>query len=97
MIKEGSLIDVDANDAPIAAAPICQIAFLPERYSFDKDKEKKTSHSYYEKEEHKDRLGVPVYSDSQRTSFVCSLPVGCPRENRNVWLRRSVALYLKSI
>ncbi|KAF7378965.1 hypothetical protein HZH66_015199 [Vespula vulgaris] len=97
LIKEGSLIDVDANDAPIAAAPICQIAFLPERYSFDKDKEKKTSHSYYEKEEHKDRLGVPVYSDSQRTSFVCSLPVGCPRENRNVWLRRSVALYLKSI
>ncbi|XP_043684796.1 cytoplasmic dynein 2 heavy chain 1 [Vespula pensylvanica] len=97
LIKEGSLIDVDANDAPIAAAPICQIAFLPERYSIDKDKEKKTSHSYYEKEEHKDRLGVPVYSDSQRTSFVCSLPVGCPRENRNVWLRRSVALYLKSI
>ncbi|XP_047369553.1 cytoplasmic dynein 2 heavy chain 1 isoform X1 [Vespa velutina] len=99
LIKDGSLIDVDANDAPIAAAPICQIAFLPERYSSDKDDERKTSHSYYEreKEEDKDWLGVPVYSDSQRTSFVCSLPVGCPRENQNVWLRRSVALYLKSI
>ncbi|XP_014611048.1 PREDICTED: cytoplasmic dynein 2 heavy chain 1 [Polistes canadensis] len=97
LIKDSTLKDVDVNAAPIAAAPICQIAYLPERYSFDKDSDKKTLHSYYEKKEDKDWISIPVYNDSQRSSFVCSFPIGCPRENRNIWLRRSVALYFKPI
>ncbi|KAI4495703.1 hypothetical protein M0802_008538 [Mischocyttarus mexicanus] len=97
LIKDGTLKDVDVDAAPIAATPICQIAYLPERYSFDKDSDKKPLNSYYVKKEDKDWISIPVYSDSKRSLFVCSFPIGCPRENRNIWLRRSVALYLKPI
>ncbi|XP_076387639.1 dynein cytoplasmic heavy chain beethoven [Megachile rotundata] len=96
LIEEGVLRDLDANTASVIAAPSCQIAFLPEDYSEENASYKAMG----------DRLGnygaentlnIPVYANSQREMLICSLPVGCPKEEHDNWLRRGVAFHLKLI
>ncbi|XP_029051229.2 cytoplasmic dynein 2 heavy chain 1 [Osmia bicornis bicornis] len=89
LIENGTLKDLDANAASVAAAPSCQIAFLPEDYS--------ENNTYLENYNSEDTLNVPVYANSQREMLICSLPVECPREEHDNWLRRGVGFHLKLI
>ncbi|XP_031838829.2 dynein cytoplasmic heavy chain beethoven isoform X1 [Nomia melanderi] len=88
LIEDGALKDLDANAASVAAAPNCQIAFLPENYTDDNLGE-------YLGNAREDILNIPVYASSQRDMLICSLPIKCPKEDQDNWLRRGVALYLK--
>lgn len=96
LIEDGNLKDVDANAASVATAPNCQIAFLPENYTGDKVRNK-TVDGRSGSSDAEDILNVPVYANSQRDVLICSLPVGCPREEHSNWLRRGVAFHLKLI
>lgn len=73
----------------MVAAPACQIAYLPEDTNLDEI-------SREENLESEEVLDVPVYIDAQRSVLICSLPVGCPRDERDVWLRRGIAFHLTS-
>ncbi|XP_017891098.1 cytoplasmic dynein 2 heavy chain 1 isoform X2 [Ceratina calcarata] len=94
-IEHGALKDLDPDAASVAAAPSCQIAFLTD----DRAAMGKTmgDHETMENGDSEDVLDVPVYANSQRDVFICTLPVGCPREERDDWLRRGVAFHLKLI
>lgn len=89
VIEDGTLKDLDANAASIALAPTCQIAFLPENCTEDKARD------YHLGNDVKDIVNIPVYANSQRDALICSLPVGCLREEHDNWLRRGVAFHLK--
>lgn len=92
-----NVLDISDNN-PLKIAERLNDENSPYR-KIDKDNERRTSDSHYDRESNKGRdwLDVPVYSDSQCTTFVYSLPINCPLENRNVWLRRSIAIYLRSV
>ncbi|XP_076748967.1 dynein cytoplasmic heavy chain beethoven [Xylocopa sonorina] len=94
LIEDGMLIDLDANAASVAAAPNCQITFLPETYNENSAKSK-TMGDYLGNNDSDDMLDVPVYTNPQRDTLVCSLPVRCPMDERDDWLRRGVAFHLK--
>lgn len=91
-IEEGVLKDLDVNSAAVAVAPTCQVAFMPEEYSDDK-----SDGNLYALEDtyRQDYLNIPVYTSVQREALICSLPIMCPREECDAWLRRGVILYLK--
>ncbi|XP_076231325.1 uncharacterized protein LOC143177335 [Calliopsis andreniformis] len=92
VIEDGTLRDLDANAPSVAAAPSCQIAFLADDYT-ENDAASKIRRESLRGDE--DVLNVPVYASAQRDILICSLPVGCPREERGNWLRRGVAFHLK--
>ncbi|XP_043507557.1 cytoplasmic dynein 2 heavy chain 1 [Frieseomelitta varia] len=96
LIEDGVLKDLDANAASVATAPSCQIAFLPESYNDDQGRNK-TLNDCLENRNPDDTLNVPVYANSQRDALICSLPVGCRREDHDDWLRRGIAFHLKLI
>ncbi|XP_051159645.1 cytoplasmic dynein 2 heavy chain 1 [Leptopilina boulardi] len=87
-IKKGFLKQVTMDDAPVIAIPGCQIAYLP------KENDENLEISEDLKLEDDEFLNVPVYSDSQRNFLICSLPVGCPRDERDLWLRRGIFFHL---
>jgi len=91
-IEEGVLKDLDVNSAAVAVAPTCQVAFMPEEYSDDK-----SGDGLYALEDtyRQDYLNIPVYTSVQRETLICSLPITCPREECDAWLRRGVILYLR--
>ncbi|EFN76217.1 Cytoplasmic dynein 2 heavy chain 1 [Harpegnathos saltator] len=93
-IEEGVLRDLDANSPAVAVAPTCQVAFVPDEYSEDKSGDD-NPHAL-EDTHRKDDLSIPVYTSVQRETLICSLPIACPREERDAWLRRGVILYLRS-
>nr|XP_033320776.1 cytoplasmic dynein 2 heavy chain 1 [Megalopta genalis] len=93
VIQDGVLKDLDANAASVAAAPSCQIAFLPENYADDKVGTNVMGDYLRNFEE--DILNIPVYATSQRDMLICSLPIRCPKEDQDIWLRRGVAFHLK--
>lgn len=76
------------DDAPVIAIPGCQIAYLP------KENDENLEISEDLKLEDDEFLDVPVYSDSQRNFLIFSLPVGCPRDERDLWLRRGIFFHL---
>ena len=92
-IEEGVLRDLDVNSAAVAVAPTCQVAFMPEEYSDGKSNDD----NLYALEDayRQDYLNIPVYTSAQRESLICSLPITCPREECDAWLRRGVILYLR--
>lgn len=92
-IEEGVLKDLDVNSAAVAVAPTCQVAFMPEEYSDDKS----GGDNLYVLEDayRQDYLSIPVYTSVQREALICSLPITCPREECDTWLRRGVILYLR--
>ncbi|XP_071561821.1 cytoplasmic dynein 2 heavy chain 1 [Temnothorax nylanderi] len=92
-IEEGVLKDLDANSAAVAVAPTCQVAFMPEEYSDDKSGDDNLS--ALEDTYRQDYLSIPVYTSVQREALICSLPITCPREECDAWLRRGVILYLR--
>lgn len=73
---------MDENAPAVAPTPRCQMAFIPEE-SEDEISEAENN-----------TIQVPVYGDSQRNEFICSLPVGCLKEDRDDWLKKSVIIYL---
>ena len=91
-IEEGVLKDLDVNSAAVAVAPTCQVAFMPEEYLDDK-----SGDGLYALEDtyRQDYLNIPVYTSVQREALICSLPITCPREECDAWLRRGVILYLR--
>ncbi|XP_032668403.1 cytoplasmic dynein 2 heavy chain 1 [Odontomachus brunneus] len=93
-IEEGALRDLDANSPAVAVAPTCQVAFMPDEYSEDKSGD--DNFNAHEDMHPKDHLSIPVYASVQRETLICSLPITCPREERDAWLRRGVILYLRS-
>ncbi|XP_076646917.1 dynein cytoplasmic heavy chain beethoven [Halictus rubicundus] len=93
VIQNGVLKDLDANAASVAAAPSCQIAFLPENYVDDSTATNVMGD--YLRNSKEDTLNVPVYASSQRDMLICSLPIRCPKEDQDDWLRRGVAFHLK--
>ncbi|XP_078052127.1 dynein cytoplasmic heavy chain beethoven [Augochlora pura] len=93
VIQDGVLKDLDANAASVAAAPSCQIAFLPENYADDKMGTNVMGD--YLRNHEEDVLNIPVYASSQRDILICSLPIRCPKEDQDNWLRRGVAFHLK--
>ncbi|XP_018402903.1 PREDICTED: cytoplasmic dynein 2 heavy chain 1 [Cyphomyrmex costatus] len=92
-IEQGVLKDLDVNSAAVAVAPTCQVAFMPEEYSDDKSGDG----NVYALEDtyQQDYLNIPVYTSVQREALICSLPITCPREECDAWLRRGVILYLR--
>ncbi|XP_076621618.1 dynein cytoplasmic heavy chain beethoven [Colletes latitarsis] len=94
LIENGTLVDLDANAASVAAAPSCQIAFLPENCTRDSS-DNKVMGDYLRSNDSDDTLSIPVYANSQREILICSLPVKCHREEHDDWLRRGVAFHLK--
>nr|XP_012219219.1 PREDICTED: cytoplasmic dynein 2 heavy chain 1 [Linepithema humile] len=91
LIEEGVLKDLDVNSAAVAVAPICQVAFMPDEYSEDKSGNDNSSNF----EDREDYLCIPIYTSVQRETLICALPITCPREERDAWLRRGVILYLR--
>ena len=94
-MKGGVLKELSTDDAPIAAAPGCQIAYLPPD-DVENVNEKWTREFEDLDSENDDWLEVPVYTDSQRDILICSLPVRCLKDERDTWLRRGIALHLRS-
>ncbi|XP_017764042.1 PREDICTED: cytoplasmic dynein 2 heavy chain 1 [Eufriesea mexicana] len=94
LIEGGILTDLDANAASVVTAPSCQIAYLPEDYTEDMVLDK-TTKDCLGGNDSKDILNIPVYATSQRDVLICSLPVGCPRDEHDNWLRRGIAFHLK--
>lgn len=88
------LRDLDANSPAVAVAPTCQVAFMPDEYSQDQSDDDNLN--ALEDTYRKDHLNIPVYASVQRETLICSLPIACPREERDTWLRRGVILYLRS-
>lgn len=86
------LRDLDANSPAVAVAPTCQVAFMPDECSEDKSGDD----NFNEDTHPKNHLSIPVYASVQRETLICSLPITCPREERDAWLRRGVILYLRS-
>ena len=74
------------------SVPGCQIAYLPLENLENLEEE----NSKRDLESENNWLEVPVYADSQRNLLICSLPVGCPEDERDTWLRRGIALHLRS-
>ncbi|KZC10148.1 Cytoplasmic dynein 2 heavy chain 1 [Dufourea novaeangliae] len=93
LIEDGNLKDLDANAASVAAAPSCQIAFLPETYT--EESAAANVMGDYVRNSEDDILSIPVYANSQRDMLICSLPIRCRKEDQDDWLRRGVAFYLK--
>lgn len=93
MIEEGILKDLDVNSAAVAVAPVCQVAFMPNEHS--EDKSGGDNLSTHEDTYREDYLSIPIYTSVQRESLICALPITCPREERDAWLRRGVILYLR--
>ncbi|KAL0104886.1 hypothetical protein PUN28_016497 [Cardiocondyla obscurior] len=89
-IEGGVLKDLDLNAAAVAIAPTCQIAYMPEEYSDNDDNLYALEDTYRQ-----DYLDIPVYTSAQREALICSLPITCPREECDAWLRRGVILYLR--
>ncbi|KAL6266424.1 hypothetical protein P5V15_003274 [Pogonomyrmex californicus] len=92
-IEKGVLKDLDVNSAAVAVAPTCQVAFMPEEYlgnKSDGDNLNALEDTYRQ-----DYLNIPVYTSVQREALICSLPITCPREECDAWLRRGVILYLR--
>ncbi|CAK9809936.1 Cytoplasmic dynein 2 heavy chain 1 [Anthophora quadrimaculata] len=96
LIEDGRLTDLNANAAAVAAAPSCQIAFLPEDYT-ENSGVSEAMGDCLKGNDSEGVLNIPVYANSQRDVLICSLPVECLREEHDNWLRRGVAFYLKSI
>lgn len=86
--------DLDANAPAVAVAPTCQVAFTTEEESSGDGADDDSS--VLEDTHRKDCLSVPVYASVQREALICSLPIACPREEHDAWLRRGVILYLRS-
>ncbi|XP_063978818.1 cytoplasmic dynein 2 heavy chain 1 [Diachasmimorpha longicaudata] len=86
-IRGGFLHELDSNSPPIVAAPRCQLSYVPGET--DEDDTIYNKHSLKHQ-----MLEIPVYCDSQRNELICSLPVGCPSEDRDEWLRRGVIIHL---
>lgn len=95
LIENGTLRDVDANAASVAAAPSCQIAFLPDEDTEDNLTRNLLGDSLRSNDS-EDTLNIPVYSSPRRDVLICSLPVGCSKQDHGDWLRRGVAFHLKS-
>lgn len=97
-IREGTLKDLDANSPAIAVAPACHVAFAPEEECSANGSGDDDNSAALEDDTNsrKDCLSVPVYTTVQREALICSLPIACPREERDAWLRRGVVLYLRS-
>ncbi|XP_029665147.1 cytoplasmic dynein 2 heavy chain 1 [Formica exsecta] len=93
LIEKGILKDLDVNSAAVAVAPTCQVAFMPKEYSEDKSDD--DNFNILEDKSRQDYLNIPVYTSIQREALICSLPVTCLREDRDVWFRRGVILYLR--
>lgn len=93
-INGGVLKDLDINSPAVSIAPICQVAYTPEVCM--KDESTDDGLDALEDVYHEDYLDIPVYTSVQRESLICSLPIACPREERDAWLRRGVILYLRS-
>ncbi|XP_053976723.1 cytoplasmic dynein 2 heavy chain 1-like [Hylaeus volcanicus] len=93
LIENGTLVDLDADAPSVAAAPTCQIAFLPENCTEESLANKAMGDSL--RSDDTDMLNIPVYANSQRDVLISSLPVRCPREEQDDWLRRGVAFHLK--
>ncbi|XP_066585667.1 cytoplasmic dynein 2 heavy chain 1 [Prorops nasuta] len=85
-IEDGVLKDLEATAAPVVSAPECGICFMGEENDQTAALEKGDA-SY---------LSIPVYSNSHRDNLVCSLPISCPIEERDTWLRRGLAFHLRS-
>lgn len=94
-IKEGILKELAIDDAPVVAVPDCQIAYLPSKNLENLTEENWKMDTDFESENN-NWLEVPVYTDSQRNLLICSLPVGCPEDERDIWLRRGIAFHLRS-
>ncbi|XP_015119188.1 cytoplasmic dynein 2 heavy chain 1 [Diachasma alloeum] len=87
VIREGFLRELDSNAPPIVAAPCCQLSYVPGETDGDD--------TIYNRHSLKHQmLEIPVYCDSERNELICSLPVGCPSEDRDEWLRRGVTIHL---
>lgn len=74
------------------AAPACRIIYIPLENN-ENEEARQSQDLEFEDEEF---LDVPVYVDSQRNVLICSLPVGCLKDERDVWLRRGIAFHLTS-
>ncbi|XP_024946848.1 cytoplasmic dynein 2 heavy chain 1 isoform X2 [Cephus cinctus] len=88
-IVAGTLKELDAEAAPVAAAPYCQLAYLPEESLNDKNE----LNDIHEKHS-TDFIQIPVYVDSQRNILICALPVAYSGDDKDVWHRRGVLMQL---
>ncbi|XP_046488904.1 cytoplasmic dynein 2 heavy chain 1 [Neodiprion pinetum] len=84
VIRGGRLAEVGADEAPVLSAPRCRVSYwIGTSGEFGSTRH---SHEWF--------VEVPVYADLRRNRLISALPVACDRENRDVWLRRGVALHL---
>ncbi|XP_011311295.1 cytoplasmic dynein 2 heavy chain 1 [Fopius arisanus] len=86
-IREGFLHELNSTAPPIGAAPPCQLAYV----SGGTDENDTVYNKYSLKHQ---VLEIPVYCDAQRNELICSLPVGCPSEDHDEWLRRGVSIHI---
>ncbi|KAK0158915.1 hypothetical protein PV328_009853 [Microctonus aethiopoides] len=86
LIINGKLNEVNADAAPVSNTPRCQIAYLPEEYETN----------LLNDELNDDEIQIPVYSDSHRNNLICTLSVGCCKEDQGDWCRRGVIIHLES-
>lgn len=66
---------------------------MPDEYS--EDKSGSDNVGTLEDTNREDYLSIPVYTSVQREALICALPITCPREEHDAWLRRGVILYLR--
>lgn len=97
--------EVTANASSAITAPSCLIAFVEDveatkMSNDDEDQERDCDDEWGDKDVELtvdlSALRVPVYADSFKRQFICSLPVPYVRDQRDSWHQRGISFHLRS-